>query len=154
MVSGPIGDGTLGLAAVQGEIADAGGALARRYRLPEPRLDLREALLERASAAADVSDGLVADAGHIAEASGLRVVIELERLPLSAPAQAWLAGQPDRAAALVRLATGGDDYEVVCAAPAPIAGFTVVGHLEEGAGAEARLEGLAVETGAGGWRHG
>jgi thiamine-monophosphate kinase len=153
MVSGAIGDGALGLAAVRGEIEDPTGALAGRYRLPSPRLELREALRAGASAAADVSDGLVADAGHIAEASGVALRINLDRLPLSPAAAAWLARQPDRARALARLASGGDDYEVVCTGPAPIPGLTVIGEAVEGAGVEARVDGAPVATGAGGWRH-
>jgi thiamine-monophosphate kinase len=154
-VSGTIGDGTLGLAAVRGEIADPEGVLAARFRAPTPRLELREPLRAFATAAADVSDGLVADAGHIAQASGARLVVDLDRLPLSTPARAWLDAQPDRAAALVRLATGGDDYEIVCTAPAGahLAGFVAIGAVEAGEGIEARIDGQAVDTGAGGWRH-
>jgi thiamine-monophosphate kinase len=153
MVSGPIGDGALGLAAVLGEIGDPGGELARRYRLPTPRLDLRDALRQGASAAADVSDGLIADAGHIGEASGAAIRLDLDRLPLSAPAAAWLAGQPDRAAALVRLASGGDDYEVVCTAPQPLPGFVVIGEVVRGAGVDVTVAEASVATGPGGWRH-
>jgi thiamine-monophosphate kinase len=153
MVSGTIGDGMLGLAAVRGEIADPDGGLAARYRLPTPRLDLRQALLDGASAAADVSDGLVADAGHIAEASAVGVRLALDRLPLSPGASAWLAAQPERAAALVRLATGGDDYEVICVGPEPLGGFTVIGEVVQGVGVEALVDGTAVNAGAGGWRH-
>jgi thiamine-monophosphate kinase len=153
MVSGTIGDATLGLAAVRGEVPDPAGDLAARFRLPAPRLELREALRAGASAAADVSDGLVADAGHIARASGVEVRLDLGRLPLSAAAAAWVAQQPDRAAALVRLATGGDDYEVVCTGTGPLEGFTVIGEVVQGGGVTAELDGASVTTGAGGWRH-
>ena len=113
LVSGAIGDATLGLAAVKGQIEDPDGRLAHRYRLPEPRLDLRATLRRYATAAADVSDGLIADARHIAEASGVGLFLDLDRIPLSGAAATWLESQPDVAAALVRLATGGDDYEIV-----------------------------------------
>lgn len=154
LVSGPIGDGLLGLAAVRGELDDA--ALAERYRLPQPRLDLRQALRTHAHAAADVSDGLVADAGHIATASGVGITLRLEDLPLSDGARAWLAGRPDRADALLRLASGGDDYQVVCTcAPGAAAGLglTVVGEVTEGAGVRVTFEGRTLEAGPGGWRH-
>jgi thiamine-monophosphate kinase len=155
LVSGPIGDGWLGLKSAQAGLDDR---LAQRYRLPEPRLDLREVLLAGAVAAADISDGLAADAGHIAEASGARIVLDLDRLPLSAEAGAWLAGQPDRAAGLVQLATGGDDYQVVCAADpmraGRLTGFTVIGAVLAGNGVEARFEGRNLTLTRTGWRHG
>ena len=153
-VSGVIGDGVLGLAAARGEIEDADGYLAGRLRLPTPRLDLRSALLAAATAAADVSDGLVADAGHIAEASVVALTIDLDRIPLSAAAARWLEGQADRAAGLVRLATGGDDYEVVAAfaGDAP-PGFTRIGNIREGHGVEVLAAGRHVAIDRGGWRH-
>ncbi len=120
LVSGAIGDGGLGLKAAQGELegvtAEQCAWLAGRYRLPQPRLALQEALRRHASAAADVSDGLLADAGHIGEASGTGIRIDLDRLPLSGPAHAWLDAQPDACAARLHLASAGDDYEIVCTA--------------------------------------
>lgn len=156
LVSGTIGDGTLGLAAVRGEIDDLEGHLASRYRLPFPRLDLRDALRKFATAAADVSDGLVADARHIAAASGVQLILDLEQIPVSGAAASWLEAQPDLAAALITLATGGDDYEVLCTAPAKgpkPAGFTVVGEVAAGDGVETRVAGRIVDPGYGGWRH-
>ena len=103
-VTGPIGDGCFGLKAVRGEI-DA-PRLAERYWLPSPRFGAAEG----AAAAADISDGLVADLGHICRASGVAAVIDLEAVPLS-PEVAAL-GPEARLEAL----TGGDDYELVLAA--------------------------------------
>ena len=154
MVSGHIGDGWLGLKAARGELADPDGYLSGRYRRPEPRLDLRRTVLEHASAAADVSDGLIADAGHIADASGVRLVLDLDRMPLSPPARAWCQGQADPAAALVALASGGDDYEIVATSAVALPGFTVIGEATAGQGTIVRFEGRALEAGAGGWRHG
>ncbi len=154
MVSGPIGDGWLGLGAVRGEVADPDGYLAGRYRLPNPRLDLRATLRGGASAAADISDGLVADARHIAEASGVRLTLDLDRMPVSPAGAAWLADQADPSAARLRLATGGDDYEIVCTGPAPLHGFTVVGDVSEGEDVVVRSAGRTLDPGAGGWRHG
>lgn len=147
MVSGTIGDGTLGLAAARGELRAP--ELLERYRLPRPRLDLLEAV-RRASAAADVSDGLAADAGHIARASGVGMRLHLDRLPLSPAARAWLARHPG---GLARLASGGDDYEIVCTAPTPLPGFTVIGEVVEGQGVVCLIEGRPVDLGAGGWTH-
>ena len=113
-VSGTIGDGALGLAVLQGRVpADAEGHLARRYRLPEPRLALGVALRGLAHAAMDVSDGLAQDLGHLCRAGGLGAVLELAALPLSAAAAAIVTGDP---AWSPRLATGGDDYELLFAA--------------------------------------
>ncbi len=153
-VSGTIGDGTLGLAAVRGEIDDPDAWLAGRYRLPAPRLELREALRGRATAAADVSDGLVADADHVAYASGVGMRLDLDAMPLSPAAGRWLDTQPDRTTALARLATGGDDYEVVATFSAdPPPGFTVMGEVVAGAGVEVSAGGRSVNTVSGGWRH-
>ena len=169
LASGTIGDGWLGLAAAQGRL-DAGEDdrtwLAARYRLPEPRLGLGEALRAWASAAADVSDGLAADAGRIAIASDLGVELELDRMPLSPPARAWLARQADRRAALAALAIGGDDYEVVCTArPADVAalkaaaaacgvGLTEIGRMTAGRSVLARIDGMPVAMARLGYRHG
>jgi thiamine-monophosphate kinase len=106
-VTGTIGDGALGLRALRGEVADPSGYLAARYRLPQPRLGL--ALAGIVSAALDVSDGLVQDCGHICRASAVSAVIEMARVPLSAPASS---------AGLLELClTGGDDYELLLAVP-------------------------------------
>jgi len=170
LVTGEIGDGRLGLLAARGDLdglgPDAVEALALRYRLPLPRVEMREALRAHASAAADVSDGLVADAAHIARASGVAIQIDLERLPLSSAAKAWLALQPDAVAALAELATGGDDYEIVCtadmngamrlalaAAGAGLA-LTPVGRVAAGEGTIALHQGRAVALDRMGWRHG
>ncbi|MBS7792124.1 thiamine-phosphate kinase [Roseococcus sp. SDR] len=103
-VSGRIGDGWLGLRAARGEIADPDGALARRYRLPEPRLALGLALRGLARACMDVSDGLLQDAGHLARAGGCAVAVEAARIPVS-----------DATAPIAALASGGDDYELLFA---------------------------------------
>lgn len=153
-VSGTIGDGALGLLAVRGEVGDADGFLADRYRLPTPRLDLRAGLAAHATAAADVSDGLIADAGHIAEVSGVRLTLDLDRMPLSAQARRWVEAQPDRTAALVRLATGGDDYEIVCTLAGEVPeGLTVIGEVSAGEGTEVRAGARTLEVAQGGWRH-
>ena len=163
VVLGPIGDGFLGLKAVRGEIDDPTGGLARAYRLPEPALHLRSALRAHASAAADVSDGLIADALHIAEASGCALVIDLDRMPVSISAQRWLAAQPDLAQAMLALATGGDDYALVCAAAdgqALVAAAEefetlarIAGRFEAGQGVAVLHRGEALRPERMGWRH-
>ncbi len=107
-VTGTIGDGSLGLDATAAGAPDA--ALADRYRLPHPRLDIAKALRGVATACADISDGLVADLGHIAEASGVCATIRTEDVPLSTQARNAMETNPDN---LLRVLTGGDDYELV-----------------------------------------
>ena len=117
-VSGTIGDAALGLRAVQGGLAalppEDRAALAERFRLPEPRLALGAALVGLATSAIDVSDGLVADLGHISERSGVAARIAAEDVPLSDPARRALAGGEVEIADLM---TGGDDYELLFCAP-------------------------------------
>ena len=117
VVCGVIGDGYLGLKAARGELADTSGKLALKHRLPEPMLQLREALRAHAAAAADVSDGLIADVLHLTDASECGVVLDLGLTPLSKAGRAWVARRKDKAKALLELASGGDDYALVCAAP-------------------------------------
>lgn len=161
MVSGPIGDGWLGLQAARGLIADPDGALSARYRTPTPRLDLIGTLRQFARASADVSDGLLADAGRIAIASGLAVDVALDQMPLSAEAAAWLSEQPDEVAARLSLATGGDDYQIVCAVDpaerpalqAAEAGLTLIGRFRSGQGVSAGHHGARVDLTRLGWVH-
>ena len=100
----------------------------------------------------DVSDGLVADLGHICESSDVAARIELDLLPLSAAARAIIDSDPG---IRPRLATGGDDYELLFAAPAECAKevaalssclglpITMIGEIEAG-------EGVRLVDGAGG----
>jgi thiamine-monophosphate kinase len=119
-VSGTIGDGALGLRVLRGELpADAEGHLARRYRLPQPRLALGQAIAEIAHAGMDVSDGLVQDLGHLCRAGGCGAEIAAGNVPLSPAARALVAADPSLLTALL---TGGDDYEVLFTAAPDAAG--------------------------------
>jgi len=108
-VTGTIGDGALGLRALQGHVPDPDGWLAGRYRLPQPRLGL--ALHGVASAGMDVSDGLLQDLGHLCRLAGLGARIEAPLVPLSRAAAAAGPGW------LGTCLTGGDDYELLLAVP-------------------------------------
>jgi len=111
-VSGTIGDAALGLLAARGDVRAP--ALEKRYRLPQPRTTLGPRLVGIARATADISDGLLADAGHIADASRLSVHIERDLVPLSPEAKVVLAGKP---ALWPTVLGGGDDYELAIAVP-------------------------------------
>ena len=118
--SGTIGDAALGLQVAEGRpLAGVAAAeretLLARYRLPEPRTELGRGLVGLASAAIDISDGLVADLGHICTASEVGARIEVERVPLSDAAAAACRAAPEL---IQRLLSGGDDYELLVCAPA------------------------------------
>ena len=132
-VSGTVGDATLGLRAVHGGLADLTtedhAALAARFRLPEPRLALGTALLGVATCAIDVSDGLVADLGHLCEESGVAARINADAVPLS-PAVRRAVDEGE--AAIADLVTGGDDYELLfCAPPAERGAIEALGRRLE-----------------------
>jgi thiamine-monophosphate kinase len=143
-VSGTIGDGWLGLMAARGTFgkltAEAHNLMVSRYRVPEPpRLPLADIVAKYATGSIDISDGLVADAAHIAGASGVRLVIQSADVPLSAVGQSYLTNAKAELAALL---TGGDDYQTLFSAPpaarADIAAskqmITRIGVVETGAG--------------------
>lgn len=117
-VTGTIGDGALGLLALRGELPELGraaaGFLGERYRLPRPRVALGPRLVGIATAALDVSDGLVADLRHICEVSHLAATVEAARVPLSGAAREAIGEKRERLAAAL---TGGDDYEILFTAP-------------------------------------
>jgi thiamine-monophosphate kinase len=118
-VSGTIGDAGAALAVLKGEgtsLPDFDrSALISRYQLPEPRVGLGRMLLGVATSALDVSDGLLADLGHIAKVSDVRIAIDAAKIPVSRAVRAlWGQGQDEA----LRAATSGDDYEIAFTAPA------------------------------------
>ena len=137
-VSGYLGDAAGGLAVLTGQwqpTPDHAEYLLDRFNRPRARLALGRELLGKASAAIDISDGLLADAGHIAAASGVKLVIEPELLPLSpALASHASAGQVRRWAL-----AGGDDYELCFCLPATAQappGCTRIGEVVAGEGVD------------------
>ncbi len=162
-ISGTIGDAGLGLKLLTGELDCRNDqykdVLIDRYQLPQPRTQLGPKLLDLATACLDVSDGLVADAGHMAAASGLGLRIELEKVPFCHAARAVMTDP-------VSLLGAGDDYELLFAMPpdrqdqvqqisaALNIALTPIGQAIEGEGVEvvdARGNPVAIEQA--GYRH-
>ena len=174
LVSGSIGDAALGLALLRDPaLAEAwglspaeAGALVRRYRRPEPRLALGPALRAYASAAMDVSDGLVKDLDRMLRASGVAGRLSAADVPLSAAGRKFVAHAPDRDRRLAQLITAGDDYEVLAAVPAPHAAelravaaaagmpMTEIGSLSPSVGLHIHApDGLPFSVDRPGWDH-
>lgn len=135
-LSGPTGAAAAGLALLQDELKVAQelqAPLLEAFWRPSACLALGRSLRNEATAAIDISDGLFADAGHIAAASGVRVFIEAERLPLTAALRAAV----DREQALRWALTGGDDYQLCFTLPKDRRvpkGCTVIGRVDAGEG--------------------
>ncbi len=152
-VTGTIGDSGGGLAIFRREkhtLNDAQrDALIARYRVPQPPVQFAAQLRGIASASVDVSDGLMADLGHVAVASKVRIVVEGARVPLSDPLRA-LWGD----AALLRAVAAGDDYQVAFTAAPGLAGpFTHIGHVEAGQGVSLTVNGQETAVPKPGYRH-
>ena len=135
-VSGTLGDAAGGLAFIQEQWQPgpehAEFVLKRFYR-PSARLELGGELLASATSAIDISDGLLADAGHIAAASGVKIVIESGLLPLSAALRSHHSSEQVLNWALC----GGDDYELCFTLPSDAlipAGCTLIGFVTDGEG--------------------
>lgn len=162
-VSGTIGDAAAGLALAQaGTRCHAHEAfLVNRFERPEPRLALGLALRGVASACIDISDGLLADLGHILDRSRCAARLELAALPLSTALTALVS----RETALDHALGGGDDYELCFTLPAESLGLlqtlrdaghvvTRIGEIVAGEGLELRdADGKSITPGARGFRH-
>jgi thiamine-monophosphate kinase len=123
---------------VTGPLGAAGAAFRRNaYVRPPLRLAEGRALARHAHALLDISDGLSQDAGHIARRSGVRCVLELDRVPLAPGAEVDDLGF-------------GEDYELLAAVADP-GSLAVVGRVEEGEGVETVLAGRAYPLS--GWEH-
>jgi thiamine-monophosphate kinase len=162
MVTGTIGDAAIGLDILTG--GPAASALAAddaaremligRYRVPQPRNALTEAIRAHANGAMDVSDGLAGDLTKLCAASRVSATIDVARIPISAAAQSVLAR---RAVDIEAMISGGDDYEILCAVPeantAALAAaaaqtgiaLTPIGHIVEGRDAPRFLGGEGGE---------
>ncbi len=119
-------------------------ALVERHRRPPLRLEAGQVLAPTAHALMDLSDGIAADAARMAEQSGCRLVVEVERLPL----------EPDLPESDEPFWTQGEDYELLAAldpADPLVERFTVVGRCEEGEGVALLRDGAPLDVS--GWEH-
>ncbi|HVZ29945.1 MAG TPA: thiamine-phosphate kinase [Asticcacaulis sp.] len=164
LISGYIGQAYLGLKALQGQLNGVSHAdvneLIEAYHLPEIRCDLAACVRDHARASMDVSDGLLADADHMARANHLMIRIDLNRVPTSLAARAAIAAGMSP----VDLVTGGDDYQILCAADdAGAKALTMSGFYEIGTcigasddthpGAELWADGRRIEVDQKGFKH-
>ena len=111
-VTGNLGDAGAGLDILRGELAAVGedaAYLVKRHYYPSPRVMAGTTLRRSASACIDISDGLLADLGHVLEASGCGALIHVDRLPISE----HLANVVDAEKAIQYGLTAGDDYELL-----------------------------------------
>jgi thiamine-monophosphate kinase len=164
-VTGTIGDAGAGLALGSGalEMHDAASAseLRRRFEFPTPRVEFGMAARGIASAAMDLSDGLAGDLPKLAAASGLKALVDIDRLPLSRALLSAADAQRARDFAL----GGGDDYELLVAVPpgrfdALVAQaaelnltLTAIGELRRGNGVQWTLQGARHVPAARGYSH-
>ncbi|WP_158882969.1 thiamine-phosphate kinase [Rhodanobacter sp. L36] len=168
LVTGTLGDAAAGLHALQRPLAvdDSRAALREflieRLNLPTPRLAAGAALRGQASACIDISDGLVADLGHICNASGVGAEIDAALLPRSSA----LMSLYDDASALRFALAGGDDYELCFTVPGKKlsdvqsdlsrigCGVTRIGRIVEGSGVRVRgADGEWLVDEPQGWEH-
>lgn len=166
-VTGSIGDSAGGLAIFKREKHALTEAqrdyLIARYRVPEPPVDFGVRFLrDLASASIDISDGLIADLGHVAAASGVKIEIEAKAVPRSEALRAFWGDAPE---AIVRAATSGDDYQIAFTAdPAREADIhdaaamshvavTRIGRTLAGEGVVLLHDGQALNIPRSGYRH-
>lgn len=138
-VSGPLGSAGAALDYLEDPEPDcARQAVLRRYHFPEPRLALGQLLAGKASAAIDISDGLLADLQHILDASAVGADLDAGNIPMMPELQQLQGGQ-----ALSLALTAGDDYELCVAiapdvlaalAPEARAALTVIGRIRKAPG--------------------
>jgi thiamine-monophosphate kinase len=155
-VTGMIGDSAGGLAIFKREKHQLTEAqrdyLAGRYRVPEPPVSFgAQHLCDLATASVDVSDGLIADLGHLARQSDVAIDLDARAIPRSDALRAFWG---DSAEAIIRAVTGGDDYQIVFTGPPGLSGpFTCIGHVRTGEGVHLALDGEQIAISKSGYRH-
>lgn len=162
-VSGTLGDAGAALDLLPTYCASGGalntneGYLLSRYYKPSPRIELGQHLLGCATSCIDISDGLLAEAGHISKKSSVGVLIDSSLLPLSPELVSFKGLEKSKELAL----TAGDDYELLFTVPrskwadlvsaVPVGSVTEVGFIKAGAGVE--LDGINSNKFKKGFQH-
>jgi len=150
--AGVLGESAAGLALLEAGLARPAPLIAAHRRPAPPYRAGPEAAGLGATAMIDVSDGLLADAGHLARASGVQVDIDTGRFPGN-PAMAAAATALGRPGTLDWVLTGGEDHALAATFPAGRelpAYWTVIGQVRKGQGV---LVNGATVTGRTGWNH-
>jgi len=165
VATGWLGDAAAGLALLQGRLKGGDCAptdLLARLRRPTPRLRAGQLLAAHAHAMIDVSDGLLADLGHVLHASDVGAVVHGEKLPFSPALAAAVPRDTQRWSLQL---SGGDDYELLACIPADrlpqvaacasVCGhpFTVIGEIRAQGGLEVLAHGRPLNTNDAGFRH-
>ena len=150
-VTGTVGDAAAGLELLQHGVRD--DYLVSRFLRPTARIDMGRALVGKAHASIDVSDGLAGDLRKLLTASGAGAQVDIENLPLSEALRKRFNTDEQQRLAL----TGGDDYELCFTASASdmasVGGVTAIGTVTETADLAFRLNGDVVDVNDSGYRH-
>lgn len=163
-VTGTLGDAGLALLGNVGslDLGERQATLQQRLDWPEPRIGVAQSLRDLASSAIDISDGLLADLGHICQRSSVGAILNLSAIPLSGPVQQHVLNTQNWSLPL----SAGDDYELCLIvppenrpelerrAPGLEVGMTLVGQIEPGVGIRCLDDsGGQVTTQSGGYDH-
>lgn len=164
-VSGTLGDAAAAVKSFRGDLQTEDHHIQHflnRYYHPVPRVNEAQALAPMLTAAIDISDGLLADLGHICERSNIGAIVDLDRLPLSTA----LIHSFDEKQAVELAATGGDDYELCMFVPQTVQQqfedeaaslglqISLVGHSSaQHDGVRALFRGAPIELESTGYQH-
>jgi len=164
-VSGTIGDAALALASWQGQCLlrdDTASYLNKRLNRPSPQVELGILLREYASSCIDISDGLVADLGHITENSHVGAKINFEDIPLS---KEFNLNLTDKSLIIPLVISGGDDYELCFTIPVKKQAefeaiieenklsVSCIGEIESDKGVRCMENNVEIELQATGYKH-
>ena len=151
-LAGPVGLAGVGLRRLMRASTCEEDVAVAAWRRPTARIRDGQAMVGVAHAAIDVSDGLMQDLGHIAQASGVKIVVDAHSLLAGETALESLAIEVGEDP--LRLALGGgEDYALVALSPVALSGFRRIGHVVAGEGVEIVRDGRTLTIEPGGFNH-